>query len=240
MMHDDISFTSAQNVQLSYETASLGDRILAYFVDSFVKFAYIICLLLIFTPLMEQSGDFPGEWPIMLLISPIAFYSLFFEYFFQGQSPGKKAVNIRVISLGGESANLSQYLIRWLFRIVDFQIMSGIVALVAIAAGNKGQRIGDMVAGTSVISLKRTARLNHTVYQRVEKAYEPVYLEAGRLSKRDIEIIKEILGDKTEKRFELITKLAAKIAGYIEVEKQGSSESFLKTLVKDYNYIKGQ
>jgi uncharacterized RDD family membrane protein YckC len=239
-MSDTISFTSSQNVQLTYQTASLGDRILAYLLDGFVKIGFILLMILIFSPVFDKVEDFAGIWVIILLFSPIVFYSLFFEYFFQGQSPGKKALEIKVVTLEGQSANLSQYLTRWIFRLVDFQLMSGLVALVAVAASNKGQRIGDIVAGTSVISLKRRKNLRQTAFMKTESEYEPIYLEATNLSKKDIQIIKEILADRSERRFELITRLASKIAEVLHIQKQGSSESFLKTIIKDYNYLKSR
>ena len=48
---------------------------------------------------------------------------------------------------------LGDYLLRWIFSFVDFYILSGAIALVVIAMGGKGQRIGDIVAGTSVVKL---------------------------------------------------------------------------------------
>ena len=55
---------------------------------------------------------------------------------------GEKVMIIKVISLNGNQATFSQYLIRWMFRIVDIWIIGGIVALIVAATTEKHQRIG--------------------------------------------------------------------------------------------------
>jgi hypothetical protein len=46
---------------------------------------------------------------------------------------------------------------RWIFSFIDFYILSGALAVLIIAVGGKGQRLGDIVAGTSVVKLVRTS-----------------------------------------------------------------------------------
>jgi len=58
-----------------------------------------------------------------------------------GQSVGKRAMNIRVINLDGTQPTLGAYLMRWLFRLVDTMIFGSVVALVVASANGKGKEL---------------------------------------------------------------------------------------------------
>jgi uncharacterized RDD family membrane protein YckC len=129
-----ISITTSQNIELEYELGSLGDRILGRILDGLVITGYIIILfsLIGFGKLEKFTQYHP--WIMVTFVGfPVVFYDLLSEILLNGQSVGKKVMGIKVISLNGNQASLGQYLIRWLFRIVDFSISGSIVALVMVA-----------------------------------------------------------------------------------------------------------
>lgn len=237
-MPHSIAITTAQNVAIDYEVANLGDRILAFIIDGLIKAAYIFfCALLIVPQLSNADGNMAmfGVLGFILAI-PMIFYTLLFEVFNDGQTPGKKGMNIKVVALDGEEVTTGMYFLRWLFRLIDINMMSGIIGILAIAFSEKGQRIGDVVAATSVISLKRRKQLVDTPYEKLELTYEPQYPSVNRLSTKDITTIKEILRNKTDDAYALKIQLSKKLEEVLDIEKNGSSEDFLKTVVKDYNY----
>ncbi len=235
-MPHTISILTAQNVAIDYEVANLGDRILAFIVDSLIKAAYIFLIAIIMVPQIDKGNPTVLATIGGILILPLLFYSLLFEMFNDGQTPGKRAVDIKVAALDGEEVTTGMYLLRWVFRLIDINMMSGIIGMLTIAFSEKGQRVGDIVANTSVISLKKKKRIRDTPFERLENEYEPRYNAVTKLSDSDISTIKEILRNKTDDAYSLKIQLSNKLVDVLEVEKDGSSEDFLKTIIKDYNY----
>ncbi len=230
-MPEIIKIKTAQNVSISYILATIGDRIVAYIIDLIIMIAYGLCLGL----LTAQAKLAPIIY--VPLILPIVFFSFLFEKFNEGQSPGKKVMNIKVVSLDGNPVSTGTLLLRWLFRLIDIHLVSGIVAILAIALGEKGQRIGDMVADTIVIKLKAKVNLRDTAYKKLRPNYTVVYKNANILNIKDVSIIKEVLRNFSEDRFDLIKITSSKVENILQVDRETSSEIFLKTVVKDYNYL---
>ena len=104
---------------------------------------------------------------------------------------GKRILKIKVVKIDGYQASLADFIIRWVFRIVDLNMLSGVVALVTIITSPKNQRLGDMTAGTSVITLKNNISISHTILEELEDTYQPSYPTVIRLSDNDARIIKE-------------------------------------------------
>lgn len=133
-----ISITTSQNIELEYELGSLGDRIMGRILDFLVLISYVLILFAII-----GFGNFEkfldnNTWFIIIFIGiPIVFYDLLSEMFLNGQSLGKKIMGIKIIALNGEQASFGQYLIRWLFRLVDFSISGSLVALIMVAVTEK-------------------------------------------------------------------------------------------------------
>ncbi|MGL6268611.1 MAG: RDD family protein, partial [Chitinophagaceae bacterium] len=91
-----IKIQTSQNIELEYELAGIGDRLVAYIIDLLIYAAYIITVFLIADVAGGKSGT---NWTPLFLILPIFFYQLLCEVFLNGQSLGKKAKQIKVISL---------------------------------------------------------------------------------------------------------------------------------------------
>ena len=230
-MPDIINIKTAQNVNIKYRLATVGDRLLGYIIDIIVIIAYGMILGLLSAKLSIST------YIIVPLMIPIAFFSFLFEKFNEGQSPGKKVMNIRVVSMDGNPLTTGTLLLRWLFRMVDIYLVSGIVAILAIALGEKGQRIGDMVANSTVIKLVNENELRDTAYKKVRPNYSVVYTNANVLDVKDIGIIKEVLRNYSDDRFALIKTVAERIESILQVTKESSSEVFLKTIITDYNFL---
>ncbi|MPT35106.1 MAG: RDD family protein, partial [Flavobacterium sp.] len=151
---------------------------------------------------------------------------------------GKKIMKIKVIKIDGYQAGFGDYLIRWIFRIVEFGIGSGVIGLVAILASNKSQRLGDMAAGTAVISLKRDINIDHTILQEIDEGYVPIYPLVIKLSDNDVRIVKETFESALRgEDFKLIYQLRQKIESVTGIKNQSGNDSdFIRTILKDYNY----
>src|SRR4028118_785707 len=160
-----ISITTSQNIELEYELGSVGDRILGSIIDGIIKTAYAIFVMATFV--FGNSRVFSGLYIVflVLLALPFVFYNLASELLLNGQSVGKKIMGIKVLSLSGEPPSFSQYLNRWVFRLVDFTLSGNMVGLIMVAATEKKQRLGDLIAGTILVKTKPRTQLNDTWYE---------------------------------------------------------------------------
>jgi uncharacterized RDD family membrane protein YckC len=239
----ELSINTTQNVTINFTAASIGHRILAFGVDLLIIIAYLtsaFALLNYSGPSQILSGM--DGWSQMavqsLLFLPVMFYSLIFETFFEGQSLGKKLVRIKVVKIEGYQASFGDYLIRWLFRMVDIVISSGVIGLISIVMSKKTQRLGDMAAGTSVITLRNNVTISSTILEEINDNYKPTYPLVIKLSDNDVRIIKEnFIRAKAEKNTDLFLKLSEKIETVTGIKNQnGNQVDFIKTIIKDYNF----
>jgi len=240
----ELQINTTQNVNIKFIAASVGERILAYIIDLIIKLAYIVVTYQLMFNLFEINEliDDMDHWSqIAIIVSfylPVVFYSLIFETFLDGQTIGKRIMKIKVVKIDGYQAALADYLVRWFFRIVDINMMSGIVALIAIITSKKSQRLGDMTAGTSVITLKNNVNISHTILEELGEGYVPTYPSVINLSDNDARIIKEtFIRAKAARDYPTLIKLRKKIVDVIDIKNYNDSDiHFIDTILKDYNY----
>ncbi|WP_431106788.1 RDD family protein [Winogradskyella poriferorum] len=240
----ELQINTTQNVNINFVAASVGERILAYLIDLIIKLAYIVVTYQVVFKLIGIDDFLRGMdyWSIIAVIVsfylPVVFYSLVFETFLEGQTIGKRIMKIKVVKIDGYQASIYDYMVRWFFRIVDLNIASGIVALITIATSKKSQRLGDMTAGTSVITLKNNVNISHTILEDLEDDYEPSYPNVIKLSDNDARIIKETYTRaKASRDFETLSKLRQKVMEVIELKECNQNDiQFIDTVLKDYNY----
>lgn len=232
-----ISINTSQNVRLEYEIASVGERILATLLDYLIFIGWMI-LISILSDLL--AGEF-GTITFVVMILPVFLYHLVCEVFFNGQSVGKKTLNIRVLKTGGTQPSIGDYLLRWIFRLIDCSIGMGSVALLCILINGKGQRLGDIAAGTTVVRIRRAVNLGQIEVPDAPPDYSVTYPEAMTLSDKDISVIRRILRKsvRTGNR-EMLRPLAEKVSGITGLEAGEDHYLFLATILNDYHYLAGK
>lgn len=241
----ELQINTTQNVNINFTAASVGERILAWGIDWLFKIAYIIVTyqimfkLLKFDEMVEDMDNWSQIAVFLMFYLPVIFYSLLFETLLDGQTPGKRIIKIKVVKIDGYQASLADFVIRWIFRIVDLNMMSGVVALIAIITSPKNQRLGDMTAGTSVITLKNNVNISHTILEDLKQDYVPTYPMVIKLSDNDARIIKDTFKTaKKSKDYKTLIKLRTKIVEVLELKdvKHNTDHEFIDTILKDYNY----
>ncbi|MES2140960.1 MAG: RDD family protein [Bacteroidota bacterium] len=233
---DNIRIHTTQNVDIEYQLASIGDRILATLLDYLFFLAYFLLIVLIAA--LTKWELFDSMAIVSILVLPILFYDLICEVFFQGKSFGKMIMKIKVVMLDGTQANFGAYLLRWLLRIIDMRLFGGAIALIAILINGKGQRIGDMAAGTAVIKMKQKVQLSDTIFNKLKPDYSLVFPEVSRLTDHDVAIIKEVMQVCVRSNnFEAIDKLVSKTKTTMGVTSNLPHAQFLSAVIQDYNYL---
>lgn len=240
----ELQINTTQNVNINFTAASVGERILAYGIDWIIKIAYIIVTYQLMFKLFNLDEVLEGmdQWSeiatYLIFYLPVIFYTLIFETILDGQTLGKRIMKVKVVKIDGYQASLADYVVRWFFRIVDLNMMSGVVALIAIVTSKKNQRLGDMTAGTAVIALKDKVNISHTILEELKDDYKPMYPTVIKLSDNDARIIKDtFLTAKSSRDYATLIKLREKIIEVTDIkEKYGSDILFIDTVLKDYNY----
>jgi uncharacterized RDD family membrane protein YckC len=233
---DEIEITTTQNITIHYELAGTWERILAFVIDLII---ISVSSLLVY----GLSKAFISDSDILVyltLLPIIVFYTLFFEFFNNGQSVGKLALKLRVIRIDGEKTSFSNYFMRWMFRIPDIYGSFGGIAFLSILSSTNNQRSGDILANTVVVSLKKDNRmkLNNIFKLNNKTKYSPVYPEIVRFDEEAMMIVKEVL--KKQMKYanfahqRALDLLAEKIAAELDLKVPKNKVEFLNTVLKDY------
>ncbi|MFD0931216.1 RDD family protein [Psychroflexus salinarum] len=225
---------TAQNVKIKQSVATVWDRILAYIIDFIVIMGYILATTAIMSGLLNIS-PFESAATSLVLGLPPFLYHLLMETFMNGQSIGKASMRLRVVNIDGSTPQFSSYLIRWLIRIVEISMTSGAVAIVVILMNGKGQRLGDLAAKTTVISERRKTGFRKMPLFEIDDTYSPQYPQVATLKDEDLRRIKSIF-EKAKKDQTILDKLSSKVAKQLDVEITQSPQSFIQTVLKDYQY----
>lgn len=221
-------------MQINYTLAGLSDRIFAFLIDIAVMVSITIVLLIFFTTIgLLDSAPFFG----VLAILPAFLYHLILEITMQGQSIGKKILRIKVVKADGTEATIGGYILRWLIWPIDVSLYGGI-AILCITVGGKGQRLGDMAAGTTVIKLQTSGFLKSHTLSAIDEKYIPVFPNADQLPGKYIELIQKAITAKLEMLDEKpVAQIAKKTRERLEIKSDMPDLKFLHTILKDYHYL---
>ena len=234
-----IRITTSQNIDIDFEIAGVGPRILAYLID--VLMFVLIFLLFVLANLFigKLASDILVGIGVLVYFILYVFYDLLCEIFMNGQSVGKRVMKIKVISLDGGRPSVSQYTLRWLFRIVDFLLTSNLCALISVAVSEKSQRVGDMVAGTVLIRTEPRAETSDIAYvPTVDERYVPVFTEVLQLNDKDIALLHEVISSYLNSGNSVIVyNTATRLKRVLNIQTDMDDLRFLQTLIKDYNHI---
>ncbi len=234
-----IEITTTQNVTIEYELASFRDRFFAFFIDFWIL---NFTILLLYLAWWYSFGMDNIEYFLYLVLLPIyLFYSLASDVWMNGQTLGKKAIGIKVAKLNGKQPVISDYLIRWAFRLVDIWFSSGTIAAVLVNSTVRGQRLGDMLAHTTVIKVRSSLSIGITDVLRINSRenYQPQYPQVRSLNESDMLLIKSVI-ERTKKynntaHKEALEQLVQKLKAVLNITETPKDKiAFLKTLLNDY------
>ncbi|OAB77363.1 RDD family protein [Cochleicola gelatinilyticus] len=235
----NLAINTTQNVNLDYKVVTVGERILAFLIDLFLFFVYLYVVELITTTL---GYTFTDDWTILgfrqLLMLPIFFYSLYMHILFNGRTVGKMFLKTKVVKLDGSPVQWSNYLTLWMLRLIDIWMFMGSIGLLFILFSERKQRLGDMAAGTVVISTKNKVKITHTMLEDISEDYQPTFMNVTQLTDKDARLIKEAyLTSLKTSDYKTLTTLRNKIESVLDVSSPLYDKQFIDTILKDYNHF---
>jgi uncharacterized RDD family membrane protein YckC len=239
----NIDIVTSQNVLIEYQLASVGERILAFFIDAAVLFFIILCWFQIggLTAIFFSDDQFMTIFlfrffPLLLVFA----YFLLMEGF-TGQTIGKKALGIKVVRLDGQEPAIGDYALRTLFHLVDVLLTSGLLAIILVAMSAKRQRVGDMAANTSVVKLNPSSVFTLSDILKIDslESYEPIFPQVLLLKEDDMLIVKSVLARYRMYQNEAHANIAIETVRHLVTildikEYPRDNLSFLNTILKDY------
>ena len=232
---DEFQIETAQNVGINQNVASIGDRMLGYLIDSAIILLYIIAAITLLVSLNLDPGD---AWAVYLLVSLPAFlYYVLLETFMNGKTVGKSVMKTRVVKLDGSKPSFANYFVRWILRVIDVVLTSGGVAALTIILKGNGQRLGDIAAGTTVISERQKLTIEDTLIKDIPKDYVPTYSQVTVLNDSDMQTIKNLYDEAVRKgNHNIILNLHHRLLKVMEIETKEKPVDFVAKVIKDYNY----
>ncbi len=258
-----IQIATPFNIDLEFEIAELHKRLFAYLVDFTLLLIFFISMKYFYyggfgrvsSSILQRNMGLD----ILTISIPMLLYSLVTEVMMHGQTIGKKLMDIRVISLDGGEPSLSQYLVRWMFKVFEWPFFFGYTVLtgeslftyifitgflgvgvvIIIAITKKSQRLGDIAANTVVADTKSPFSVDDTVFMEIkEENYMVKYPEVLKLSDRDINTIKNVVNlFYKDYNAETCARLALKVQEVLQIRTDMYAIDFLEKLLSDYNYL---
>ncbi|MCP4361996.1 MAG: RDD family protein [Chloroflexi bacterium] len=150
---------TAQNVPFTYPVAGLWERFTAALIDTaliaLLTVGGWLAVTAVAAPALEVSAS-QRNWLLagmgLLIFMAQWGYHLFFEWYWHGQTPGKRLLHLRVIRLDGTVVQPTESTIRNLIRIIDYIPGNYFIGFVSLYVTRRFQRLGDVAAGTIVIN----------------------------------------------------------------------------------------
>lgn len=231
-MDRTLDVRTPESIAFSYELAGLGSRCLAVIVDQAIQLATLIAIFVglvmvgsrvqatrhAVPAVSQKAAESVAIAFLILIVFMVLFgYFIIFEAIWNGQTPGKRLVGLRVVRDGGYPIDFGASLIRNLIRVGEWLIGYYLLAAISATLSPENKRLGDYAAGTIVV---RDARLAtpREIAERVEPAYAPTtYLtgEERALIKRFLER-RDALAD--ERRAEIAAQLAGRVRDRVPPE----------------------
>lgn len=228
-MSDLMLIDTPENITLEADVAGFGSRCMAAMIDYVFLLGGMLLVSCLFFRSISQI-DSPG-WSLAIFIlvqfALFTFYHLVFEFSWNGQTPGKRLLGIRVVQANGMPLTTGGLLIRNFVRLFDFLPVFYGVGLIALFFTKYTQRLGDLAARTVVIYERsgvtlRSIQEDYSVrYFYVAPGQElPAYIDVGKLTDQDRRRIVDYLRRRSEiiQREHIVVPLAQQIARTMEID----------------------
>jgi len=262
-MTESLHYETPENVRIEYRPAGLGTRFIAWFLDGIILYVgmFVVFLLLtlvaaalakIFEHWFEQIGKmlqeagggdpevvafyFMGIGLLIFSLGNFVYFSLC-EILMRGQTPGKRACKIRVVKVEGFVLEPSGVLLRNILRIVDNIPIMWLVPLL----NKRSQRLGDLAAGTVVISEEPTelSPVRNELSERnaAEARFRFDYGKLAALKPTDFEAVEQLLNRweklTEEQRRMFVDRLLGALARKMGIEPPPAADrlAFLEDLL---------
>jgi uncharacterized RDD family membrane protein YckC len=202
-------------VVLDVQIAQLPVRAVGALIDIAVMLlGYLLGVMLWAATLSQFDPALSGAVLIIFTVLVLVGYPIVFEVATRGRSLGKLAMGLRVVAEDGGPERFRQALFRALASVVEIWTFAGGPAVICSLLSAKGKRIGDVFAGTIVIS-ERGPRLTPPPVMPPSLAWWATSLQLSGLRPEQIELARQFLSRANQLEPRLRDEMAYRIAGEV-------------------------
>jgi uncharacterized RDD family membrane protein YckC len=241
---EKLSIDTPEQIALEFHLATIGSRFLALAVDTLIQALGAAVLLAVALAAGFVAGPFWSGAPTWVFaVVLLGWFTIYYGYFalfesvWNGQTPGKRMLGLRVIHTSGRPVSVYEAVLRNIVRIVDQ--MPGIyaVAMVSVFLTERSQRLGDLAASSVVVH----ERLSEGETARVEiRAHDPAAPRYGasRLPEQEFLVVETFLRRRHEldgyARVQNAERIARRLREKLGLQEAGRNEEFLEELLAEY------
>jgi uncharacterized RDD family membrane protein YckC len=236
-----VELFTTQNVTIAYELATLRERTFAALLDLLAYLIVGIVLLSVSAVAVLGASTYLGYLLFVAYVLFAGLFSLIGETLLEGQTLGKKLLGIRVVKLTGEVPEFKDYMARWSVRFLEIWLTFGSLAALLATSSAKGQRLGDLLAGTTVVRMRpsQAFSLRDILTIRDSSNYEPSFPSVVRFSEKDLLLIKTVLGRHAQfpnlAHRKALDSLSDQVARQLGLPASPADRiGFLRTVINDY------
>ena len=239
---DKLTIETPEQIPLEFPLAGIGSRFLAIALDMLLQaFGFLLLVfiaeLLLPTIALLTSRAWTWTGAILILVGFVLYsgYYALFEIFWNGQTPGKRLVRLRVIGDSGRSITVYEALMRNLLRIVDQFPGLYVVGIISVFLTARNKRLGDIVAGTVVVHEKALQEVQPDFTAGTADAAPSAGLQ---ISGDELELIERFLQRRydlnPEVRRQSAEQIAARLRARLGATRDGSAspEDYLESLAR--------
>jgi uncharacterized RDD family membrane protein YckC len=235
-----------EEIDLQVELANVGSRTLAILIDIMVGG---LALFIVYALWEILAHDMAEDWftkvssnvlktALILLIFGFQWcYFNLFEWMWNGQTPGKRLMHLRVIKVDGSPVSGIDVLLRNLSRPVDTLGPMGLIGLLMIFVNRKAQRLGDLMARTLVI---HETAIDWSIFDPVKEAKEmapgtsKVVVPRIRLNSKQWELLHRFLNRRDHFQMEVREHLAGKLYRVLKNSAKGTDLELSKLAPEEW------
>lgn len=257
-MLDDRFYTveTPEQIDLAYDVAGIGSRFLAALLDH-IFIGLILSLSCVFVSIVASRLDLGLDSELVLSLFVLGVYlslcayHIFFETIWNGQTPGKRIIGLRMVRTGGRPIGFLGSTIRNFIRLVDFLPILYGLGVIVMFIDRRSRRLGDLAAGCMAVRERKAVTLESLV---APGPYEPPVVPAAQqitipnlqaLRSDDYDIVQEYLRRRSGLSLEARERLAQQLIeglqqrlGYpVPVKDLGHAEHFLSQIVAEYQAL---
>jgi uncharacterized RDD family membrane protein YckC len=205
-------------VVVEVQIAQLPVRAVGALIDLGVMlFCYIVGLILALAAEPEFDDALVQAFVIIFTVLVLVGYPVIFETATRGRSLGKMAAGLRVVSDDGGPERFRQALFRALAAVVEIWIFFGGPAVICSLLSSKGKRIGDVFAGTVVIS-ERGPRLEPPPVMPPALAWWASSLQLSGLRPETAQMARQFLSRETQLHPQVRDQMAYRITAEVAAQ----------------------
>jgi uncharacterized RDD family membrane protein YckC len=240
---DKLTIDTPEQTALEYPIAGLGSRFLAVLADTAIQVVLAFFVLMLGSFLGAGLAIFGGLGPqwvfaimvILMFLLESGYFALF-EIFWNGQTPGKRYAQIRVIKDDGRPIGTYEAIVRNAVRWVDWLPGMYGIGLISIFASRKSKRLGDFVAGTVVVHEKTLEGVRPYAEAQIDDTLPAI--DTSKVALEEVRLIETFLSrrDSLEPavRTAMAAQVAHRLANKMEVQIYGwpRTERFLEAVME--------